>query len=849
MEKANKTNYIAQSLTGILDIVICLLLFISSIYKGGFYKTDFLFPNVIITLIGAVYLIYKIIIEIKSKEKDSKPRSKLKVVLDMFMLFLPITYTLPTIFKTYVSLPDSIFEMLRYVNLTVLYFVVRSTKNEKMYLNIFVLIAIVQSVLGIDQITSRSFEDFLNNLSTGYLPDIERLSATLQYANVTGVVISFGAIICFNSLSNILEKKDKFKYIKLVMLLFFVLLQITAIILTKSRVAVLVTLLLLVIHSLATLIYVNKKIGIYKLICIIYSVIASAVVESYIINNKFSMVYVALIILSIVFVLIHILIKIISRVLKNKVNITGIINKKYVKYGALAISVIGLCVVLFANKKLEVSALDKETVTVQRSIYDFKEGKNTLKIDIETLKEDTRYSIEVVELKEDYSTMHVAVFNYYEKTTDEFEKEFQIDDGVRKLDVYVKVQKGAIKVDEFKLNEKNVTLSYMFMPDNIMFKIKDTFAGVYGDSLRIEYVKDTFKLLKQNPIIGVGGEGFKHTYGSVQKVPYISSEAHSAILQALVEVGIIGTSVLIGIFVLTLVIIIKLIVRLKKIDLDDKKYVLTLACIYLSLLSVVIFDLAFSYAFMIYVFAISTALLVKAYIDILTRYKERKEYKSKVDWSYIKIVVLSISLVCFVIVLYFSINSYRASLIRIPNKETDRGVLQVAENIAHLELKVEQDNFDMDYIRELNEEYTRYKTLVMQGYVNASNDQNTREDLNNELNSVVIKIKENVDRMLEYEYYDKYVLKDVAYAYIENYMLFAEIYQKQFSSQEVAYAFYLNYVLKLTDRIKELNPLSKRANEIYVNMCNGFAQELENDNIYLRSDSVQAVINEFKKRV
>ncbi len=34
MEKADKTNYIAQSLTGILDIIICLLLFISSIYKG-----------------------------------------------------------------------------------------------------------------------------------------------------------------------------------------------------------------------------------------------------------------------------------------------------------------------------------------------------------------------------------------------------------------------------------------------------------------------------------------------------------------------------------------------------------------------------------------------------------------------------------------------------------------------------------------------------------------------------------------------------------------------------------------------------------------------------------------------
>jgi hypothetical protein len=137
----------------------------------------------------------------------------------------------------------------------------------------------------------------------------------------------------------------------------------------------------------------------------------------------------------------------------------------------------------------------------------------------------------------------------------------------------------------------------------------------------------------------------------------------------------------------------------------------------------------------------------------------------------------------------------------------------------------------------------------MQGYVNSSNDNKTREELNTQLNSVTQKIKENADRMLQYEYYDKYVLNDVADVYIDNYINFAQTYKKQFESDEIAYAFCLNYVLKLTDRIKELNPHSTKANEIYVNMCNKYVEKLERDNRYLQSDTVQNVIKQLKERI
>jgi len=853
--KQSKTNYIAQSLTGILDIIICLLLFISSIYKGAFYKSDFLFPNVIISIIGVLYLGYKIIKEIANKEKDSRPRSKVRVLLDMFVLVLPFTYSFPILFKTYVSLPDSVFEMLRYINMAVLYFIARSTKTENIYLNVFVIISLVQSVLGIDQLTFRTFEKFLNNLSTGYLPDTERLSGTLQYANITGIVILLGTVICFSNLSNILEKKKRIKYVELLMCIFLILLQVTAITLTKSRIAVVVALLMLVIDSIFNIKYISKHAGIYKLFLVIYSIIVSSTVENLIVNNEYSKTYIILGIFAIIVVAIQIIVKLASKFVKNIINkkkvriIYNIFNKKYVKYTILFLVIILVVTGMFIPKNLKAVNNTKETMLIERSIYDFKEGKNTAKIELDTLKEDTRYTIEISGLREDYTSTQLAVFNYYDKTKDIFEKEFEIPQNTRKLSVNIKIQKGALEVKEFDLNNKNVILSYLFIPDNIMFKIKDTFAGSYADSVRLEYVRDSIKLLKRNPIIGVGGEGFKHTYSMVQETGYISSEAHSAILQAFVEVGIIGASILVGIICLSFIIILKIIIRFKKLDIDDKKRIFIIIMIYLSLLSIILFDLGFSYAFIIYLFGLILALIVKAYIDILAKYKERELMESRIDWSYVKIIVLSLSLVCLSATAYFSINSFRASLIRIPNKGKKLNVIEVAENIGYLELKVKQDRFDMDYIRELNEEYVKYKSLVMQGYVNTSNDDITREELKKELNIITDKIKNNADRMLEYEYYDKYVLNDVADVYIENYITFAEIYKNQFESDEVAYAFYLNYILKLTDRIKELNPYAKRANEIYVNMCNKYIEELENDNRYLNSESVRSAIKKFEEKI
>ena len=336
-----KENYIAHSLTGILDIIICLLLFISSIYKGAFYKSDFLFPNAIISFVGVIYLVYKVIKEIGSK-KDVKAKSKLKILLDTCMLFLPICYALPIVFNTYVSLPDSIYEMLRYVDMTVIYFIVHNTKNEKLYLNAFVGIAFIQMLLGIDQLTFRNFETFLNDISTGYLNDVDRLSATIQYANVTGIVITLGTLICFNKITQILEKEGKTKYIELIPLVFVTLLGFFAVTLTKSRVVTVVTLGLMVIESIICFSLISKKIGIYKLLLIIYSTIVSGVLEKTMLQKEYTLIYVYLAIFAVILVIAY---EAVCKLIKYMAEKTKV-GKRFNKQNKWYFKILGMVVII-----------------------------------------------------------------------------------------------------------------------------------------------------------------------------------------------------------------------------------------------------------------------------------------------------------------------------------------------------------------------------------------------------------------------------------------------------------------------------------------------------------------------
>jgi hypothetical protein len=93
-----RTNKLMIKITGVLDILICLLLCISSLYKGGFYKIDSLFINLVLCALGLVCLGVKLVLNIRDNKVITK--SKLGTLIDITMLATPLAYFMPILFNT-----------------------------------------------------------------------------------------------------------------------------------------------------------------------------------------------------------------------------------------------------------------------------------------------------------------------------------------------------------------------------------------------------------------------------------------------------------------------------------------------------------------------------------------------------------------------------------------------------------------------------------------------------------------------------------------------------------------------------------------------------------------------------
>ncbi len=72
---------------------------------------------------------------------------------------------------------------------------------------------------------------------------------------------------------------------------------------------------------------------------------------------------------------------------------------------------------------------------------------------------------------------------------------------------------------------------------------------------RAVFYKDAFKIIKDNPILGIGGDGWKTIYKAYQSYAYWTTEAHNYFMQVWVEIGTLGIAVLavtLGIYVFSI---------------------------------------------------------------------------------------------------------------------------------------------------------------------------------------------------------------------------------------------------------------------------------------------------------
>lgn len=78
------------------------------------------------------------------------------------------------------------------------------------------------------------------------------------------------------------------------------------------------------------------------------------------------------------------------------------------------------------------------------------------------------------------------------------------------------------------------------LPDHIEVRLENINFKQHSVLERITFYKDAVKVIKDNPVLGIGGSGWQAVFGQYQNNPYVSHQVHNFFLQYLIEVGIVG---------------------------------------------------------------------------------------------------------------------------------------------------------------------------------------------------------------------------------------------------------------------------------------------------------------------
>ena len=96
-----------------------------------------------------------------------------------------------------------------------------------------------------------------------------------------------------------------------------------------------------------------------------------------------------------------------------------------------------------------------------------------------------------------------------------------------------------LEIKNFEINGKTKYLNYKFLPYDFVSKIENINLKTQSVIDREIYIKDAFKLIKDNWLFGIGGDGWYLRYADIQEYNYISREVHSYPVQILLEFGIV----------------------------------------------------------------------------------------------------------------------------------------------------------------------------------------------------------------------------------------------------------------------------------------------------------------------
>ena len=542
----------------ILNIIILLItFFISPSFKKPFYLMYFIIEIIILTTL---------IIQNKSIKNIQIITNQFDILVYLFLILSSI---IPLIFKTYISYYDQINYLLQSIFIINIYIFIKNIINKNFDRNNILKILIYSSILiiiiGIDRLSTNFLWNKISNIDMfKIIYDTDRLVSTFSYPNALAVYLS---MILFITFLLILKTNNIFYKIYSYILML-------SILLTKSRGCLILLIILIIIY----LYLINKKADtsllIKNILINIFGIILYYIMYLVSRNILFSITISTILVITLNFI-------------KFKISIK--ISKKHILITLFILTVL-ILFINFISKYSKPLVIDS---TFSYKIKDIKKNKAELKIYFTDI--DDNSTIQIIEKNIYYQTISDKTYKLKEKNIFKFNK-----NDLRKY-IFIKIRTDSkIVLNEIYLNNKEYIINYKYLPSNIIRKLKNDIDIDKSFNQRLTYYKDAYKIIKKNYLFGIGHNGWKNYYQSIEEYSYGTLEVHSFILDTFISFGIFPT------IIISLLIISIVYFYIKKFKvLNETDISIFFAILIIFIHSIIDFDMSYQINYVLFMIFIS----------------------------------------------------------------------------------------------------------------------------------------------------------------------------------------------------------------------------------------------------
>lgn len=487
----------------ILTLVTTLLIG-TPINEGNVY--------IVYIALGIFSLIYYI------KKIVEKERINLNKI-DLCVIILAISTTIPLIFGTYVSIDGTTKTCIKYFSIINIYLIAKNecqkdSRNINIIINTIITSILILCLIGIDEMHGNYLSQFKQLIKYKYIEyDEMRMSSLFSYPNTMGAVAGIGIFLCMGC---ILQNK-------------------------------------------------NIKIK------IIY-IIASAIMFLSLILAYSRLVYILFAITGIIYLF--------------------ILMKKYkIKVNRKIIIIVSILLISYVAIGLKIPEKVKINNQYQKILYSVKQNTDyNFIFDFETNHE---FTIKLTEKNEYFDTIKENEIKISELTGS---KGIKIKTHQNTKVIYLNINATDLIINNVTLNNKRIILKYKLLPTTVIEKIQSFSLKNKSVWERATFIKDALKSIKENWLLGLGGNAWRTIQYNVQSYNYYANEVHSYPIQIFLENGIIGflACIVTGICIITYV--------------KNKKYEtsIIISIIFIAFHSFVDFDMSFFYVLFIVTLMLAT---------------------------------------------------------------------------------------------------------------------------------------------------------------------------------------------------------------------------------------------------